>query len=51
LSLPQTRDAVAVIIKEGDAVLLKIHVMKEKEIVMDQETEVVMMGMLDAKEI
>jgi hypothetical protein len=39
------------IIKEGDVALLRILVMKEKVIVMDQVMEVVMMGTRDVKEI
>ena len=39
-----------VTIKEGGAVLLRILVMKEREIVMDLVMEVVMMGMVGVKE-
>jgi len=39
------------IIKEGGVALLRILVMKEKVIVMDQVMEVVMMGTRDVKEI
>jgi len=42
---------VAVTTKEGGAVHLRILVMKEREIVMDQVMEVVMMDMLAVKEI
>jgi len=41
---------VVVTIKEGGAVLLRILVMKEREIVMDLVMEVVMMDMLGVKE-
>ena len=47
----QVNDVVGVTIKEEDAALLRIHVMKEKGTVMDQVMEVVMMAMQVAKEI
>jgi len=51
LSHQQVRDAEAAITMAKGVVLLRILAMKEKEIATDQEMEVSMMVMLDAKEI
>jgi len=50
LSLQQVRDAEAAITMAKGVVLLRILAMKEKEIATDQEMEVSMMVMLDARE-
>ena len=47
----QAKDAAAVTIKVEDVALQRIHVMKERETVMDQVMVVVMMVMQDVKEI
>lgn len=51
MSHQQVRDAEAAITMAKGVVLLRILAMKEKEIATDQEMEVSMMVMLDAKEI
>jgi len=51
LSLLQVKDVEDVILMARDVVLQRIHVMKEKETVMDLETEVNMMDIEDAREI
>jgi len=50
LSLQQVRDAEAAITMAKGVVLLRILAMKEKETATDQEMEVSMMVMLDARE-
>jgi len=51
LSLQQVRDAEAAITMAKGVVLLRILAMKEKETATDREMEVLMMVMLDAREI
>jgi len=50
LSHQQVRDVEVEIMMVRGVALLRIHAMKEKEIAMDQEMEVLMMVMLDVKE-
>jgi len=50
LNHQQVRDVEVVIMMVRGVVLQRIHVMKEKEIAMDQEMEVLMMVMQDVKE-